>query len=612
MAGNSVFHVTTNPETDRRICVRSPNIFSSFILLLLLSLPINAWSSQHTLTIAGLVKRPLTLSVDDLAKFQSVTTRINQITSKGSFHGVFNTQGVPLRHLLDLAQVEKEASPYNKPVDLAILVRDKSGNKVALAWGEVFYRNPADVIIAYSTTPIMPHHNDCTSCHEPGFTKPYLDQLSRTVALPKLVMANDFAADRSLEGIVSIEVVNLNPKGTVKKKGELHSPRISISGGSEHPITVFDLVHLPRTSVTMNIVGDGKGFHGRSIYTGTPLTELLAALGVAPDLQSILVVTSPDGYQSSVSWGELSLSPQGQRIIIADEMDGKPLEKNGKFTMVLPDDLAADRDVKAVSKIEIRSLNQPGKIYIIGMGPGDTDLITREAFTRLGRTDTIVAPEELFKTFASSLPGKPLLLDSMNLIHKWVYAKAHPEIADKDLDKSFTGERAKAAAKIKEVIASGKNVAFMDWGDPLIYGSSHWIRGFFNDEQIETVPSLSAFNVANAVLARNMTCNGSVVMTVPRGIKSNEGLLKAAAEKGDTLVIFMGLKEFKEMLPLFRKYYAATTPVAIVYNAGISSSEKTVRGTLDDIIAKTVTEQEQFLGMIYIGPCLEQKGGECH
>ena len=245
--------------------MRSPHFFSSFVLFLLLALPINAWPSQHNLTIAGLVKRPLTLSVDDLAKFQSVTTRINQINSKGSFHGVFNTQGVPLRHLLDLAQVEKEASSYSKPVDLAILVRDKSGNRVALAWGEVFYRNPADVTIAFATTPIMPHHNDCSSCHEPEFSKPYLDQLSRTVALPKLVMANDFAADRSLEGIVSIEVVNLNPKGTVKKKGELHSPRMIISGLSEHPITVFDLAHLPRTTVSMNIVGDGKGFHGRNI-----------------------------------------------------------------------------------------------------------------------------------------------------------------------------------------------------------------------------------------------------------------------------------------------------------------------------------------------------------
>jgi len=593
--------------------MRRLNVFSIVVLLLLLSLPIAAWSSQQTLTIAGLVKRPLTLSIDDLAKFQSVTTRINNITGKGAFHGVFTTQGVPLRNLLELAQVEKEASSYTKPVDLAILVRDKNGNKVTLAWGEIFYRNPADVTIAYATAPIMPHHKDCTGCHAPEFTKPFMDQLSRPVGLPKLVMANDFDSDRSLEEIVSIEVINLAPKGTLaKKKGELHSPRIIISDLGEKPVTIFSLEQLPRTSVTMNIVGDGRGFHGRNVFSGVPLTELFAATGMTPDLQSILVISSPDGYQSSVSWGELTLSPQGQRIIIADQMDGKPLEKNGNFLLVLPDDLAADREVKAVSKIEIHSFKQPGKVYIIGMGPGDTDLITREALTFLGRADVVVAPEELYRTFASMLPGKIFMLDSMPLVHKRFYAKNHPEIGEKDLDARFANERKKAAARIKEVIDSGKNVAFLDWGDPLIYGSSRWIRNYFNEDQVETVPSLSAFNVSNAILGKDVTCSGSLVMTVPNGIKSNPALLKAAADKGETLVIFIGLKEFKDMQPLFRSYYAGTTPVAIVYNAGISSGEKVVRGTLDDIISKTAADQEQFLGMIYIGSCLEQKSRECH
>jgi len=201
----------------------------------------------------------------------------------------------------------------------------------------------------------MPHHKDCTKCHAPEFTKPYLDKLTRTVCLPKLVMANDFDADRSLEGIVSIEVIDLTPGGTVKKKGELYSPSITISGPGGKPVTMTDLAGLPRTTVTMNIVGDGRGFHGRNVFSGVPLTALVAAAGLTPDLQSILVISAPDGYQSSFSWGELTLSPQGQRIIIADEVDGKPLKKGGKFTLIPPDDQAADRDVNAVSRIEIHT-----------------------------------------------------------------------------------------------------------------------------------------------------------------------------------------------------------------------------------------------------------------
>ena len=119
----------------------------------------------------------------------------------------------------------------------------------------------------------------------------------------------------------------------------------------------------------MNIVGDGRGFHGRNEFEGTPVTELLTRAGIEPDLRSVVVVSAPDGYRSLISYGELFLSPQGQRILIADRANGTPLQKNGKFLLVLPDDLAADREVKAVDKIEVFTFNQPAKLYVIGMGP---------------------------------------------------------------------------------------------------------------------------------------------------------------------------------------------------------------------------------------------------
>lgn len=581
-----------------------------FFALLFLVFPLECHASRQALTITGLVKRPLTLTVEDLAKFQSAAVRINDIRKGGAFHGVFTTQGVPLRNLLEVALVEKEASSYAKPVDLAIVVRDRNGKKVALSWGEVFYRNPSDVVIAYSAAPIMPHHMDCTSCHATGFSKPYLDQLSRTVSLPKLVMANDFDSDRSLEGIVTIEVVNLDPRGAAKKKGELFSPRMVVSGLMEYPVTIFSLDNLPRTTVAVNIVGEGKGFHGRGVYGGVPLSDLIEAVGIEPDLRSVVSVTSPDGYRSLVSWGELILSPQGQRIVIADEWNGKPIEKGGAFVLVVPDDLAADRDVKAVTKIEVHAFNEPARMYIIGMGPGDTDLMTREAVTCLGRTDAVVAPEKLYKTYAAFVADKPLLFDSMILTHKDFFAKAHPEIPPADVDRRFEQEREKAFQHIKKMLAGGQSIACLDWGDPLVYGSSRWIRKHFSDDEIVTVPGLSAFNAANAVLGRDVTCTGSLVMTTPNALKANEALLKAAADNGDTVVVFNGLRELGNLIPLFSKYFKEDTPAAIVYNAGISSGERRITGALRDIQAAASKEKEDFLGMIYVGPCLSGKSGK--
>ena len=581
-------------------------------LLVILCCPASGWPAQEILTITGLVKRPMTLTADDLAKFRSATVRINDIKKNGDFRGVFTTQGVPLKNLLEVALVEKEASSYAKPVDLAIVVRNKAGKKITLSWGEVFYRNPADVVIAYAATPVMPHHTNCARCHAAEFSKPYMDQLSRTIGFPKLVLANDFDADRSLEEIVNIEVVNLKLRGGAKKKEEMQSPRIILSDRMKNPVTVSSLDNLPRTSVAMNIVGDGRGFHGRAVYTGVPLVKLISAVGLKPDLRSVVVVSSPDGYRSLVSWGELVLSPQGERIIIADELNGKPIERGGKFVLVVPDDLAADREVKAVSMIDVHTFNDPAKIYLIGMGPGDTDLITREAISALGRADVVVAPGELFKTFSSYLAGKTLVFDPFNLIHKNIFAKAHSDIPQEKLNTTFEQERENAIREMKKMLADGRNIAFLDWGDPLIYGSSRWIRSHFNDDEIETIPSMSALNAANAVLGRDVTCKGSLVLTVPRALRKNEALLKAAADNGDTVVIYIGLKEFNNLLPLFRKYYQADTPVAFVYNAGISKDEHKLIGTLQDIQEKTAKETEESLGMIYVGPCLAEKSGECH
>lgn len=94
------------------------------------------------------------------------------------------------------------------------------------------------------------------------------------------------------------------------------------------------------------------------------------------------------------------------------------------------------------------------------------------------------------------------------------------------------------------------------------------------------------------------------MISAPRGLKSNEPLVKAIAENGETLVIFMGLKELSTLVPFLQKYYASTTPVSLVYNAGYAEKEKVVRSTLQEVLKATEKESEQWLGLIYIGPCL--------
>ena len=122
---------------------------------------------------------------------------------------------------------------------------------------------------------------------------------------------------------------------------------------------------------------------------------------------------------------------------------------------------------------------------------------------------------------------------------------------------------------------------------------------------IEVIPGISSFNASNALIAKDGCCNGGLVIGVPRTVQENEPLIKATAEHGETLILLMGLTDMESYLPILRKYYMPETPVAVSYNAGIGQKEKVIKGTLNDLQTIVEGEEEKFLGIIYMGPCIQ-------
>ena len=136
---------------------------------------------------------------------------------------------------------------------------------------------------------------------------------------------------------------------------------------------------------------------------------------------------------------------------------------------------------------------------------------------------------------------------------------------------------------------------------------------YFDEKIIEIVPGLSSFNASNALLERNIGCNGSIILTTSRGIMENPGMLKQFAEKGETLCVFMGLKDMGTLVSEFKKHYKGQTPASLVYKAGYSGSEHLIQTTLDGLKKASDKYAEKFLGLIYLGPCLAPEKKEfCH
>ena len=123
---------------------------------------------------------------------------------------------------------------------------------------------------------------------------------------------------------------------------------------------------------------------------------------------------------------------------------------------------------------------------------------------------------------------------------------------------------------------------------------------------IDIIPGLSSFNVASALLRRHIGCNGAIILTNSKGILDNEPVFRAAAGQGETLSIFMAMKDLPRLISFLKSSYVPDVPVHIAYRAGYSGSEKVVRTDLDDMQGTIDAEKEKDLFLVFIGPCLKE------
>jgi len=543
------------------------NYWYRFILLVLLLsaliVPCQA-ATESVVTVTGLVKHPQRLALEDLANYRSLTVRNTEVASGGAFNGVFSYQGIPLQHLLQAAGVAKEGGDFSKAIDLAIEVRNRQGQRTLLSWSEVAYGRPGDVIVAFSAKSLLTK----------GQTSPTV------MILLKLVVANDFYADRCLTDIISIEVLDPTVGAEIRRLSWADAPSFT-------------------AQVMTKIVWGGARFDGVQHFSGTPLVDVLRKAGVVDDPQATFLVTSHDGYRSLLSYGELFWSPLGRRILLAENMAGQPLGKKAERWLVLPDS-SANRYVRDVATIEMLIPCHVPKLTVIGVGPGDTCMITLEALSALARVDAVAAPGDIQRRYAPYLTGKKILFDPFALAKR----DDDTPLSKAERRRLREEEWRVNAAKIRRELDAGRDVAFLDWGDPQIFGSSRWIREYFGEEEIETVAGLSSFNAANAIINRDVSANGAIVLTAPKNLRQNGALLEAVAKNGETLAIFMGIHDLPQLVPLLQSHYADSTPLRLVYDAGIRSREHQLATTLGEVLAVVKGEKERFLGLIYIGPCL--------
>jgi len=118
--------------------------------------------------------------------------------------------------------------------------------------------------------------------------------------------------------------------------------------------TTAALAALPHKTVT---VIDAHSKANQS-YSGVPLMELLTQLGVSDKphgkfLRFYLVVEGSDGYKTVYSLAEVNPNAHEGTVIVADALDGKPLQAAGPLELIATADKVGSRWVRNLVAVRV-------------------------------------------------------------------------------------------------------------------------------------------------------------------------------------------------------------------------------------------------------------------
>ncbi len=228
------------------------------------------------------------------------------------------------------------------------------------------------------------------------------------------------------------------------------------------------------------------------------------------------------------------------------------------------------------------------KVYFIGAGPGDPDLITVKGQRLISECPVCLYAGSLVpEAVVAGVPEGALVRDTA------------PMTLDEIME-----DIAAAAAR-------GEDVARVHSGDPSLYGAiAEQIRRLKAlGIAYEIIPGVSAYAAAAAALGRELTVPevSQTVILTRTAMKSSampegEDLATLGATRA-TLAIHLSVRNLLEIERELVPFYGADCPVVVAYRVGWPD-EMFIEGTLSDIRAKVRAEKITRTALIFVGRAL--------
>ncbi|MGM7722938.1 precorrin-2 C(20)-methyltransferase [Metabacillus sp. Hm71] len=190
-----------------------------------------------------------------------------------------------------------------------------------------------------------------------------------------------------------------------------------------------------------------------------------------------------------------------------------------------------------------------GTLYGLGVGPGDPELLTVKAFRKLKEAPVIAYPKKRkgSKSYAQRIidvyitPGEKEMLGLVFPMTK------DPVILER--------EWSNTVELVWEKLKTGKDVAFVTEGDPLLYSTfihmMNLVKERYPEVNIQTVPGISSINGAASRLGIALAEGDDHVAIIPA--RNDYETMKKAIVENDCVIFIKVAKVMDLMLRILRE-----------------------------------------------------------
>ena len=240
------------------------------------------------------------------------------------------------------------------------------------------------------------------------------------------------------------------------------------------------------------------------------------------------------------------------------------------------------------------------KVYLVGAGPGDPDLITVKGLKILQQADVVIYDYLVDRNILEcTKPGAELICGD--------------ELVKEKYSNGFTKRQNLINNLMVKKAKQGKRVVRLKNGDPLIFGrvNEELIALTKNKIEFAVVPGVTAASAAGCFSGIPLTARGissGVVITTGHESpqKNNNFVDWRKIAQIDTIVLYMAVENLREIVKkLITSGRKETTPVLVISNIS-KIGQKQVFGNLKNIVEKVKLEKISAPAVAVIGEVVKK------